>query len=86
VTISQAATAAVASDTFVLLAPQLRTVNFYTCSTSVASCSAGTAIVVAKVQFNDVSTAGSYSCSATTSATCGSGMTIAQWTVQTANG
>ena len=85
ITMSQTATGPATNDSFVLFPPQVRTVNFYTCSTSVASCTASTASVVAVVAFNDVATNGSYSCSSSTSATCGSGMTIRQWTVRAAN-
>jgi hypothetical protein len=86
VTMSQSATAAASSDSFVLFPPEVRNVTFYTCTTSVASCSSSTALVTAVVAFNDVSATGSYACSTSTSQTCGSGMTIKQWSVHTANG
>lgn len=85
ITLSTAASASESSDTFVLSPPQARIVNFYTCATSVSSCSVTTALVVAEVSFNDYSVGGVYSCNSSSSLTCGSGMTIEQWNVATSN-
>jgi hypothetical protein len=69
-----------------------RSINFYACVQQGAvaqvppNCLANNAVVVATVNFDDVSTSGLYACaSATVSSTCGTGMTIGNWIVETAN-
>lgn len=61
-----------------------RAVLFDACQT--APCSANNSIVIATVYFTDISTSGVNSCSSpTNSSTCGVGMTINSWIVETAN-
>lgn len=62
-----------------------RIVDFYTCpsGTSATNCVVGNAALLlhAQVSYTDWNFAGANNCSATTQATCGSGVTIDKWDV-----
>jgi len=63
-----------------------RTVNFYACLTAKAPCTQAKAIVYAQVGYNDYSQFDIYLCSDSADVgTCGTGMTINQWIVETGN-
>jgi len=62
-----------------------RAIIFYACQVA-TGCSGSNATVVATVYFDDTSPSGLNECSPPTeTATCGSGMTIDSWVVETAN-
>jgi hypothetical protein len=61
------------------LSAQTRVVNFYACEQ--ASCSPSNFMLQAEVTFDDYSATSSYACSAVSTTTCGTGMTIDKWTV-----
>lgn len=65
-----------------------RAVTFYACEQTLnpVSCLGSNSILVATVYFNDTSSSGVDDCSPPTETdTCGSGMTITSWVVETAN-
>lgn len=71
--------------------PQDRVVAFYACPVATLTgtppaCFPSNAIVAATVDFQDVSSAGVYQCSSSTgNATCGTGVAIVSWVLQTAD-
>lgn len=69
--------------------PQDRIIAFYAClqtgAGAPATCYSSNAVVSATIDFEDVSPAGIHECSATNTTTCGLGVAVVSWDVQTAN-
>jgi hypothetical protein len=60
-----------------------RVVTFYACQQ--ATCTASNAVLIATVAFDDYAATGALSCSAYSTTTCGTGVTITSWTVTGSN-
>ena len=67
--------------------PVTRQITFYTClaGATCTSSSSPNVVVRAVVSFEDISSAGSLSCTQASSASCGTGMIVNQWLVTSAN-
>lgn len=81
-TISGVSTTVDCSGSTSAYSAQTRVVNFYACQH--ATCTSGNATVEAQVTFDDYSATGAYACSTSSTTTCGTGVTIDNWTVETA--
>ena len=84
VTLSTPANSSGSGLSLELLPPRERVVTFYTCLAAKAPCTSANAIVMAVVDFNDSSPLG-HACTASSSQTCGTSMSISQWLVTLAN-
>ncbi len=74
-----------ALEPITLFPPRERVVSFYTCVATRGTCTSADSLLHAVVDFNDVSSSGSYACSSTSTTTCGTSLVVKQWVVTRAS-
>jgi hypothetical protein len=74
-----------ALETITLFPPRERVVSFYACVATRGTCTSANSLLHAVVDFNDVSSSGSYACSSTSTTTCGTSLVVKQWVVTRAS-
>ena len=80
-----ASAAGTALEPITLFPPRERVVSFYACVATRGTCTSADSLLHAVVDFNDVSSSGSYACSSTSTTTCGTSLVVKQWVVTRAS-